>query len=168
MIDLFEQCTTYKINLDKCSTEVKKQLLDELGEYLGNCVFTRNEILKYSIDDSAINYESAYTDFEMIEDILINKLGDFPHYLVFAKGCRWNGTSGYKFCGDILDTIERPYDISISIVKEYKNTIECIESSHDVPMGSTTYICGITNKEYEKLEYADFNDIYQFVMNKLV
>lgn len=169
MINLFEKYTEYDVNLDKCAPDVRETLINEFGiEEDPIITLSGEDIEKYNVTANAVDYDSAEISYDMIEEELIDKIGKFPHYLVFASNCRWNGASGYKFCGDILDTIQRPYEISLYIIKEYTNCIECKESSHDVATGSPTYICGITNEEYEKLEYADFNDIYQFVMNKLI
>ena len=168
-MDLLEICTEYDVNVEKCNPQVRDLLIDEFGltEENGMMInLTGEEIAKYGVNASAIDYDSAEYLEEMLEDILYSKLGKYPYYLVFASGCKWNGASGYKFCTNIIDTVTRDYDISISIIEEGKHAIKCRESSHDVPTGSTTYICGVTEDEYEKLENASFDEIESFAINK--
>lgn len=85
-------------------------------------------------------------------------------YLVFASGCRWNGASGYKFCDNVADTISRSYDVTITprAVSARGKTLVCCESSHDVPMGSTTIIVALTKDEYQLLRHADFEEVEAF------
>lgn len=164
MIDIFEQCTSYLVDLTELDNNLRETIMDDL-----NCVDTivriyGTEIEEYDIDSSAIDYSSAEFDESILLDTLECHINDFPHYLVFASGCRWNGTSGYKFCTKLLDTVYRDYDVSIWIKKSIDSKVMiCKESSHDVPTGSNTYIIGLTSKEYNKLKDAEFEDIEEFI-----
>lgn len=118
-------------------------------------------IEKYNLEDYVKDYDEY--DEVLLGEYLIDKIGKYPHYLVFASGCRWNGASGYTICDNILKTVSRDYDISLYEDKPLKNGYAFTESSHDVPMGSTTYIIGLTEQEYERLEDAEFNEVEEFV-----
>lgn len=122
--------------------------------------------MELDIFDCCTNPDDGEVDLDAAEMMLTNLIGKHPYYLVFAKGCRYNGASGYKFCNNIIDTFMRDYESNIIIVDNTKNAIKCRESSHDVPMGSDTYIIGLTRSEYEHYEDADFTEIEQFALSK--
>ena len=110
------------------------------------------------VDYSAIEYDEGEAKYMM------NKLvKDSPYFLVVAENCRWDGASGYKFAFNKLDAIHRDYDTMIYPVEASRGGkfLKCREYSHDVPMGSTTYIVALTEQEYRRLrnggvwEYAE-------------
>ena len=119
------------------------------------------DIERYKIPEKAINYDSFDFDECMLESLLEEIIGKYPHYLVIALGCKWNGASGYKFCDDILKTCERSYEISLTFEEEGKDAVKCRESSHDVPMGGTTYIVGLTEEEFELLEEKELDKLIE-------
>ena len=122
----------------------------------------------YDLVESGALYDDDgnYVDFD--EDIVCENIAEYlkkaNKYLVFASGCRWNGASGYKFADDYFGTISRSYDVSIypESYSKGKKTLVCREYSHDVPMGSTTIIVALTDKEYERLSHSSFSDVEQF------
>lgn len=116
------------------------------------------------VDYEYIDIYDPYYD-DTFEDLLSLLIRDADHYLVFASGCRWDGSSGYKFASSRHETVYRPYDTTIMPVAVSPNgkTLVCRESSHDVPMGSTTIIVALTEKEFERLENAkSFETIRKF------
>ena len=165
MHNILEECSYCDIDLLKINDSIRQEL-EKNYDIDADCTVLRlceSDILKYNIPEEAIDFDSFEFDEYELESILIDNIGKFPYYLVFANGCTWNGDSGYTFCNDIIKTVYRPYDISLSIIENIKNGILCMESSHDVPTGSKTYIIGLSEEEYEKLEDSDFNDIKDFV-----
>lgn len=122
--------------------------------------------MQLDIFDCCTNPADGEVDLDMAEMMLTNLIGKHPYYLVFAKGCRWNGSSGYKFCNNIISTFMRDYESNIIIVDHNQNAIKCRESSHDVPMGSDTYIIGLTMPDYERYKDADFTEIEQLALSK--
>ena len=119
--------------------------------------------------DDPLNYEWCMgSDFDEDEymDFISELIKTANHYLVCAYHCTWNGRTGYKFVDTLSDAFYREYDCS----QYYKGGSRggksiCIsEYSHDVPMGHTTMIIGLTDKEYEKLSYwdVDFDTVIKF------
>ena len=171
-LNILDSVTYYAVDLTKVDTEIKKKMEEDFGsleeENLGNqyLSMTMHDIDKFNIDYKAVNWDSSEFMEDELECLLESYLNKHPHYLVFASGCRWNGASGYKFCDDIKDTVYRDYEVTLTLEEHSENCIKCRESSHDVPMGSTTIIRGLSKEEYEKLEDAEFAEVEQFAMSK--
>ena len=163
-MDIFECCTHYCFKDDLEPEDIKK---------IENAGYDYEEGAYNSVDGATadayglwdlVDWSSAEFDEYECADLLESWVGQHPHYLTFASGCTWNGASGYGFSSKILDTVRRPYEITLI----YKDHIDgraliCRESSHDVPMGSTTYIIGLTDEEYETLEDSNFEAVEAFV-----
>jgi hypothetical protein len=116
-------------------------------------------IYKFDIPDKYVHWDSSEfmkDEFEYYVETLIDK---FPHYLVMAHGCRWNGASGYKIVDTIGKAFERGYEVSFSVISNTNKCIKLCESSHDVPTGSITYVIGLTVDEYDDLEESDFDSV---------
>lgn len=172
-LNILDSVTYYDVNLNKVDDEIKQKLADDVGDldikdsdepdWLN---MTLHDIDRYGINSDAVDWESGEFMEDELEWLLESYLNSHPHYLVFASGCRWNGASGYTFCEKITDTVKRPYEISLVLEEQGESCIKCIESSHDVPTGSTTIIVGLTEEEYERLEDADFSEVEKFAMSK--
>ena len=138
------------------------QLVADAIQYNIDGIIDGQSVIDWNLEN-CVNLESrSFSDIDCIA-LLQSWIGYHAHYLVFAQGCRWNGASGYTIVPRILDTLHRPYDATF----HYKNHIEgraliCMESSHDVPTGSTTVIVGLTDKEFEKFEDAEFSEVEAF------
>lgn len=164
-MNILAACTFYDVELLK----LDKQLYDKLAKEYdidADCPLLRiseTDIEFHDIPVDAVDWDSCEFDEYGLEDIMEGYVGKYPHYLVFASGCRWNGSSGYKLCDNILQTVYRDYDISLEFVDKGKRKAAFIESSHDVPTGSTTYIVGLTNREYNKLVDAEFEEVESFI-----
>lgn len=164
-IDLFEQCTQYQVQLDKLSTEQLNELEVQYGADLEDeyMYLFGDELAEYEVPDEAVVWGSGEFNEKMFEDLLDTFLDDYPYYLVFASGVRWNGASGYMFTNDKVKTLYRDYDASVYVQKYNGKTLIVTESSHDVPMGSNTYIVGITDRQKDLFEDAEFSEIEEFV-----
>ena len=176
-LNILDSVTYYNVNLNKVDDEIKKKMEEDFGaldtkspdskriepDWLN---MTLHDIDRYGIDSNAVDWDSGEFIEEELEWLLESYLNSHPHYLVFASGCRWNGASGYTFCENITDTVKRRYEISLVLEEQGESSIKCIESSHDVPTGSTTIIVGLTEEEYERLEDADFSEVEKFAMSK--
>lgn len=70
------------------------------------------------------------------------------HYLIFARGCTWDGRSGFKIADTTDDILSRSYDISISPMACTRGgkVLICRESSHDVPYGYPLIVVALTNR----------------------
>ena len=162
-MDIIESCTYYSFKGNLSSEDIKA--LQDAGfedEYNIDGIIDGQSVIDWNLEN-CVNLESrSFSDIDCIA-LLQSWIGYHAHYLVFAQGCRWNGASGYTIVPRILDTLHRPYDATF----HYKNHIEgraliCMESSHDVPTGSTTVIVGLTDKEFEKFEDAEFSEVEAF------
>lgn len=90
-----------------------------------------------------------------------------PAYLVYASGVRWDRSDGYKIVDSIPECFRRSYPASIypQEASRGRKILRCTEYSHDVPMGSTTYVIALTGSEYKRLNSWDteFDDVVAFV-----
>ena len=167
-IDLFGSCERYDVNLLNVSNEIIDELVkagvSEPGEtYI--CM-TKSLIDKFDIPSDAIDFDSYEVDQDMLESELEHFLGNYPHYLVIAIHCKWNGASGWMFTNSRIKTVSRDYDISLIIEENGQDAIKCRESSHDVPMGSTTYIVGLSNDDFDKLEDAELDELIKYAESR--
>ena len=161
--------TIYNVD-DLSETEISN--LEELGYDLEDCdaVWVNNSDLE-DADISAYPEDWEFDKYDAEEELSYYlPKAESGHYLVLACGVRWNGANGYSIVDNVLDTIYRSYENTVYL-KEVKNDVAtCSEYSHDVPMGNTTYIVALTDKEYEQvkewLEYGKFELIHNFVFNK--
>lgn len=160
---ILDACTLYGVNLLKVSEEIRNEVSTEFNLDADQTVLSMSlvDINNYKIPEEAIDYDSGDFDECMLESLLDEIVGKYPHYVVIALCCKWNGASGYKFCNNVIDTVARNYDISLSVEKEGNGAIKRLESSHDVPAGSTTYIVGLTEEEFELLEEKELDKLIE-------
>ena len=118
--------------------------------------------------DDPLNYEwcmgSDFCEWEY-EDFISNLIKSNNHYLVCAYGCDWRGRTGYKFVDELADAFARDYDCHqyYSGGSQGGKSIRITEYSHDVPMGHSTMIIGLTDREYDKLTLCEnFETIINF------
>ena len=148
--------------------KVPEGIQEQIGCYYDDVRYISlglDEVESLDIPYEAIDQSDVEYDEEAADDTLASLVKPAPAYLVFAQGCRWNGASGYKVCDRLLDTIQRNYDVTILPVAVSKGgkILQCRESSHDVPMGSITYIIALTAAERMALENYEFSDVSAFV-----
>ena len=124
----------------------------------------RDELL-----DDPLNYEWCMgSDFDEWEykDFISELIKSANHYLVCAYHSNWLGQTGYKIVDDISDAFYRNYECHQYYIggSSGGKSICISEYHHDAPMGHTTMIVGLTDKEYEKLSYwdVDFETIIKF------
>ena len=112
------------------------------------------------------NVEYVDTDDDHIKYIF-GKLMDYEkynHFLMVGYNSNWRGQTGYAFKHNYFDVFYRDYDCDLFYQSSSVNgkVLNLTEHSHDVPMGFTTQIIGLTDKEYERLENADFDSVIKF------
>ena len=167
-INLCEVGTFYSVNGQGMTEECRTRLQNagyEFGTDDSFITIWAPDVERLDIPYDNALWESSWYDQEQADEMLAVLVKPANHYLVFASGCRWNGASGYKFADSIRECISRGYDATIEpeSVSPGGKTLVCRESSHDVPIGSTTYIVALTNREYERLRNTEFDAVYQFV-----
>ena len=94
---------------------------------------------------------------------------DAPAYLTVARAVRWDGSDGYKLDWSKENVFSRSYDATITPLEASSGgkVLHAIESSHDVPTGSNTYIIALTKRESSYvnalLMQTDFESIDEFI-----
>lgn len=137
---------------------------DEEDAYVSLDLISVDEILN---DPTEIEYNIG-SDFDEWEydSFIENLIKPFNHYIVCAYHCTWDRRSGYKIVDELKDAFYRDYDCH-----QYYGggsiggkSILIYEYSHDAPMGYSTMIIGLTDKEYDKLSYwnVDFETVFKF------
>lgn len=126
-----------------------------------------DEVDTVCIDPCEIEYCMG-SDFDewMFKDFINSLIKSADHYLVCAYNSNWLKQTGYKIADSIEDAFYRSYDCH----QYYRGgssggkSIVITEYHHDVPMGHSTIIIGLTEKEYEKLSHwdCDFETIIKF------
>jgi len=164
-MNILDSCTFYKVDQTKLNDEQMRNYVGDSPDE-GDLILSLEEIRNADISEDAIDWESGEFDEDELNYILTDKIGKFPHYLVIACGCKYNGASGYMFTDEITKTCERSYDISLDLQEEGRNAIKCRESSHDVPMGGKTYIIGLTEEEFELLEEKELDKLIEIAESR--
>jgi|GEM_PF-1836674 len=164
--NLTEAFTLYPVDIDKVTDE------KFLKEYSGaDCTVLLDEKAINSYNQSvyeATDWSDGEIDEDFRDEVLSSLLRPSYGYLVFTRGCRWDGASGYKLVKNVEEAFSRSYEASISPVSVSTGgkTLVCCESSHDVPTGSETIVVALTEKEYDRLDYyADFEEVARFAKN---
>lgn len=167
-INILNSCTYYSVDISNFKKELKDKLIYELGLNGDETFITLDldTIYDWDIPLEAVNWDTEDIDEVELEELLLDLIGKFPYYLVFAQHCTWNGSSGYAFVEDIKKTVYRNDEANIVLNEEGKGCIKCTESSHDVPGGQPTYIIGLTEKEYNKVKKMSFEEVEQYAISK--
>lgn len=126
-----------------------------------------NDLREIDIQEVGNEYDYEFNEDEFL-DFMEQFLKEYDHYLVVAYSSNWRGQTGYKFTDNIIDTVYRKYDVTQNIIggTNSRKSLLIKEYHHDVPMGHETIIIGLTEKEYEKLDYSSFEDIIEFADTK--
>lgn len=163
-INIQEVGQYYSVKFDDIKDEWKSSY-DYGEEVVDIALDSLNDVVK---DGSSYEYD-YFDETEYVEYVgSLMDVEKYNHYLVFAYNCRWNGASGYSIVDDYEDCFCRNYDTSMYYQDgSSSGKWMCIkEYSHDVPMGSDTYIIGLTDKEYERLNDCNFGKIQEFIEDK--
>lgn len=126
-----------------------------------------NDLREIDIQEVGNEYDYEFNEDEFL-DFMEQFLKEYDHYLVVAYSSNWRGQTGYKFTDNIIDTVYRKYDVTQNIIggTNSRKSLLIKEYHHDVPMGHETIIIGLTEKEYEKLDYSSVEDIIKFADTK--
>lgn len=129
------------------------------------CDMLEADIERLNVPYDAVNWDNGYDSSEEHADYMEQLLKSANHYLVFAQGCCWDGASGYLLTESTEKLVRLSYDTSIypTATSRGKKVLQCREYSHDVPMGSTTYLIALTDREYQILANATFAEVEKFV-----
>lgn len=167
-VDLQKIGVYYSIPVEDLTEEaIKDFCIDEGQEYtcISQCDIDNGDYIK---DYYRLEYD--FTDELEIKDTLNYLMkSDYNHYLVVLFNATWNNASGYAIKDDYMDCFYRDYDCSMSISGSSRNGkyLTLCESHHDKPFGHTTLIMGLTDREFEKLENMDVNEVIDFGREKL-
>ena len=126
---------------------------------------------KISIDSGCYvenfdNIEYDYTDEIEIEDTIMQLMNykKYNHYLVVLFNSRWTSASGYKIFDNYKECFYRDYDVNMYVKGSSRSGkyLKLREYHHDVPMGHDSIIIGLTDREYEKLDNMNIDEIIDF------
>lgn len=135
---------------------------------------------KYTIDSGEYienwdNIDYDYTDeieyYDTIDYLMDNK--KYDKFLVVLFNARWNGASGARIFDNYEDCFNRGYDCSMFVSGSSKTGkyLKLREYHHDVPMGHSSIIIGLTDREYQKLENKDIQSLINYAngcMDKII
>lgn len=121
------------------------------------------------IKDSSV-FDLFDFDDPFIEENLHKYIKTADYYLVYLRGCRWNGSSGYRVVNNIKDAFYRGYDCNIYLEKSSNKgkILQCREYHHDVPTGHSSYIVALSKDEHSKLESKSIFNVFDYIENLLI
>lgn len=162
-INLQEVGAYYDVPRENFEEEKLEELGYDLEDYMTSVIADEMTINEYGLWD---NVEYSYTDEDERADFLHGLMNykAYDHFLVVLFNSRWTGASGYKIFSNYIDCFVRDYDCTMYVVDSTPRG-KCLlmrETHHDVPMGHSSIIIGLTNREYEKLQNMDFEKVINF------
>lgn len=129
-----------------------------------------NELaMRGQIDYSDIVYDFCDWDEWAYKDFIHELVKKAEHYLVFLPNSTWTGANGCGIVNSLEDAFYRDYDCKqyVKAVSKGNKAVLLKEYHHDVPMGHHVVIVALTDREYNKLENADFKTLEDFALNYL-
>lgn len=112
------------------------------------------------------NIEYDYTDEIEIEDTIMQLMNykKYNHYLVVLSNGHWTGASGYKIFDNYMECFYRDYGVNMYVKGSSRSGkyLKLREYHHDAPMGHDSIIIGLTDREYEKLDNMNIDEIIDF------
>ena len=165
--DLFAGCTYCPVDVTKMPPIKRQELVTNhvIESDMETVMISSEDISRYCIMTDAVDWGNSWFDEDRLREELLDWVGEYPHYLVLALNCRWDGSDGYMLTNVLTDTVIRNYEIAISPDRKIRKGAAFLEYSHDVPQGATTYIIGLTEREYSRLSKADFDTVHSFVLS---
>lgn len=168
-ISLDEEFTLMSIDTEK----LPQEYLDDWG------IDTSDETTSIWYEDAWDLYSKDLIDWNDVEfdmfdeyayrEFIDNLVKPSNHYLLFGFNCTWRGSNGYNIVDNLEAAFRRSYECHqypMEVTKGNK-ALHMIESHHDVPGGHSVVIIALTDKEYEKLDNSDFEDVEKFAFEYL-
>lgn len=120
------------------------------------------------VKDYCFDFFDEESYFAFIKNDLV-KHSNANKYLVFAVGYGWRNRNGYKFADSVLDALSVDYDNEFYIVgaSRGEKSILLKEYSHDNPMGCHWLIVSLTETEFDKLSWSEWDEIEKFAKAQL-
>lgn len=164
-INIQEIGTYYSVPFENLKKEYKEEYEDIKNED-GTLLLAES-----TLNEMVENFDNVYFDYidrDEIEEFIDSLLANYNNYLVIAYNSTWRGQTGYNIVDSKNECFYRDYDVTQNIIgSSVKGKILKIrEYSHDVPTGHDTIIIGLTDTEYEKLVYSDFDSVIKFAQEK--
>ena len=164
------------INIQEIGTYYSVPFEDLKKEYKEEYEDIKNEdgtllLAESTLNEMVENFDNVYFDYidrDEIEEFIDSLLANYNNYLVIAYNSTWRGQTGYNIVDSKNECFYRDYDVTQNVIgSSVKGKILKIrEYSHDVPMGHDTIIIGLTDSEYEKLVYSNFESVIKFAQEK--
>lgn len=164
--DMFTYVNINENALENISQEIKDDW--GLDEYIHTLTLADAEELadRGEIEYNDIDYEWADFDEIQYKDYIHELVKKANHYLVYLPNSTWNGASGCGIVDSLEDAFYRDYDCLqyVKGVSKGNKAVLLQEYHHDKPMGHHVIIIALTDKEYNKLEDADFKTLEDFAL----
>ena len=148
------------IRIDKYlseNTEYSRSYIEKLIDE--KCVLVNGKEVKASYK-VCLNDEIEINDY--FKQLMNYK--KYNHYLVVLFNSRWTGASGYKIFDNYMECFYRDYDNTMYVKGSSRSGkyLKLREYHHDKPMGHDSIIIGLTDREYEKLDNMNIDEIIDF------
>ena len=155
--DIFEE---KRAEFDYEDLEKDTILLDRSSIDSGEYVENYNNIIYEYTDEVEIDY--------FFHQLMNYK--KYNHYLVVLFNSRWNGASAYKIFNNYMDCFYRDYDNTMYVKGSSRGGkyLKLREYHHDNPMGHDSIIIGLTDREYEKIDNMNIDQIIDFAKKSLL
>ena len=158
---IYDHCATMKVNI----LELPSDIYDKINEDIRldadtDCIeMTLEDMQKYQIPNEAVAFNSCILQTDLLEDLIIEQIGNHPYYLVYIDGY-------FKISNitDIVNTITQHNLLRRALTAYILNTLDNRGFSYfGLAYPKTTYIVGLTPEEYNQYVNAELSDIEQFV-----
>ena len=153
--DITKEFCLYHVWLPELGATIKKKVRQEFDCDDDHIWLTENQIMDMDVPYDAVDWDSCIQEDDfLIEENLNAIVKKAAHYLVILEHYRWDGGSGCRIVDNVRDAFYRDYDCCIypEAVTRGGKVLKLRESHHDCPMGHTTYIVALTEREYEFLD----------------
>lgn len=139
------------------------ELYSDIADGTMVCIWY-TDIDYYCIDNTNWEYDATGRDEYMFEDYIDNLISDYDYYLVCAYNCTWDKRTGYKIVDEKRKIFDRNYDVSQYVIGSDVNgkILLLSELHHDCLTGHETFVVGLTEEDYHKLEDVNWETVIEF------
>lgn len=163
MLGIIGSCTTYNVNLSKLSDEIKEHIyLEYDNRDIEMATLSVNQIKKFNIPSSAIDYNSEEIFEDDLDAMVLNLVGNYNHYLLINERLTHNGLNGHTFISNRVELLDMFKEIYIqSEVVPNKAIIGKVDFYEDY-INQPIIIIGLSDLEYDNIKEMDYFAIKEF------
>lgn len=164
-----ELCNFYMLDNSTLTEDDQKKIIEAgYDAWSANGSFGEVEVPEWLFDTlhQGAAYTDTYFDDEEFDYIMKNmiKLSSYG-YLVINSCCDWLHRTGYPTADTIKEAFERCYDVTQEIIAATSGgkMLKIRESSHDVPIGASTYVIALNKKERALVDKGNFDFAHAYI-----